>query len=137
MKFELCEAGEWYETREFASAADAIAFARGNLGEYDHEATTWVEVGVREVDADDEPVQGGAEEWDTVAIEPSEPPCPAGEHDWEDCSGPYGHGGGVVYTDRCAHCGLLRRTDTWAQDRSTGRQGLTSVEYLPRDEEED
>ena len=130
MRFELCEAGEWYEVREFDSTEEALAFARANLGEYDRDGTIWIEVGVHEVDADGEPVDGGAEAWDTVALHPEEPACSADEHAWVDHTGPYGHGGGVVYTERCAQCGLLRRTDTWAQDRRTGQQGLVAIEYL-------
>ena len=38
-------------------------------------------------------------------------------------------GGGVVIAEVCVQCGCKRTTDTWAQDRSTGEQGLTSVGY--------
>jgi hypothetical protein len=72
----------------------------------------------------------------TVAIDPTEPACSNYEdHDWRS---PYallvwGHGGGgVVIHEVCVQCGCKRTTDTWAQDRSTGEQGLTSVSYQPK-----
>lgn len=80
-----------------------------------------------------------------VEISPDAPACDDCEHDW--CSpisvvggiaenpGVWGHGGGVIIREVCAHCGVYRVTDTWAQDRSTGEQGLRSVEYEPADED--
>jgi hypothetical protein len=76
----------------------------------------------------------------TVAIEPTEPDCDAGEaHDWaspqsivggiDENPGVQGHGGGVIATEVCLRCGCRRDTDTWAQCRETGEQGLTAVEY--------
>jgi len=41
----------------------------------------------------------------------------------------------VRYREVCAHCGAYRDTDTWAQDPETGEQGLTSITYLPADEQ--
>jgi len=81
----------------------------------------------------------------TIEIEPREPDCEDGQtHDWqsphevvgglEENPGVHGHGGGVVITEICAHCGLYRVTDTWAQDRETGEQGLTSVAYQEADD---
>ena len=67
-----------------------------------------------------------------VEVEPSEPECSEDDHDWVD--GPiYGSGGGVAWTSKCRHCGLRRRTDTWASDPQDGSQGHASVEYLPAD----
>ena len=43
--------------------------------------------------------------------------------------GVWGHGGGVVYHEVCAHCGALKTVDTWAQNPENGVQGLTSVRY--------
>lgn len=43
--------------------------------------------------------------------------------------GVWGHGGGVIVTEVCMRCGCQRTTDTWAQDRTSGQQGLTSVEH--------
>jgi hypothetical protein len=75
----------------------------------------------------------------TIAVEPDEPECTAPEHDWaaphdvvgglEENPGVRGHGGGVTIHEVCRHCAEHRHTDTWAQDPSTGEQGLTSVSY--------
>lgn len=74
-----------------------------------------------------------------VEVEPDEPSCPEGEHDWvtpyavlgglRENPGVQGHGGGVICHEVCRYCGCLRTTDTWAQNPETGKQGLTSVEY--------
>jgi hypothetical protein len=82
----------------------------------------------------------------TVAIEPEAPSCASGqEHDWQspysvlgglrENPGVCGKGGGMISREVCAHCGIYRVTDTWAQDRSTGIQGLTSVSYEDADED--
>ena len=65
---------------------------------------------------------------DIVACHPKVPECSAGEHDWMQQS-VMGHGGGVICTDQCRHCKLVRRTDTWWQDMQTGEQGLLSISY--------
>jgi hypothetical protein len=81
-----------------------------------------------------------------VAFEPAEPNCDHdGGHDWksphsvlgglEDNPGVWGKGGGVVIREVCLHCGAYRVTDTWAQDRSTGVQGLESVTYEDADDD--
>jgi hypothetical protein len=76
----------------------------------------------------------------TVSMGADEPACPEGEHDWQspqflgglqENPGVFGHGGGVIITECCMHCGCKRVTDTWAQDMSTGEQGLTSIAYEP------
>ena len=74
-----------------------------------------------------------------VTIQPTEPACSVGEHDWqsphaivgglEENPGVWGHGGGVVIHEVCMRCGCERVTDTWAQDPSNGKQGLRSVSY--------
>lgn len=61
------------------------------------------------------------------------------DHDWRSpyaivggCKqnpGVHGKGGGVLIEEVCMICGCSRLTDTWATDRSNGRQGLTSVSY--------
>lgn len=67
----------------------------------------------------------------TVGAE-TEPDCESGEgHDWQsphdivggivENPGVSGHGGGVTVTEVCMRCGCGRHTDTWAQDRATGR----------------
>jgi hypothetical protein len=96
------------------------------------EETCWISV--RIFDADGEDIDDV-----TVTCEPREPKCREGEHDWQsphrivggirENPGVWGNGGGVVIHEVCVHCGTERVTDTWAQDRSTGRQGLTSIRY--------
>ena len=83
------------------------------------------------------------EEWTRhrVEIPPIEPRCSESVHDWQSphsivggCKenpGVWGNGGGVVINEVCMLCGCQRRTDTWAQDRATGEQGLVSVSYTP------
>jgi hypothetical protein len=81
----------------------------------------------------------------TVEIEPDEPDCEdEPEHEWcspyevvggcETNPGVRGHGGGVIVTELCRHCGRYRVTDTWAQRSDTGEQGLTSVTYRDADD---
>lgn len=76
----------------------------------------------------------------TVEIQPPEPDCTDGDHDWQspqelvggldESPGVFGHGGGVIIHEVCMKCGTDRKTDSWAQD-SHGVQGLTSVSYEP------
>jgi hypothetical protein len=77
-----------------------------------------------------------------IEIEPQEPSCISGDnHDWDspyeivggikETPGVWGHGGGVVMNECCMRCGCAKITDTWAQDRYNGEQGLTSVRYKP------
>jgi hypothetical protein len=77
----------------------------------------------------------------SVALPMDEPQCDnaSGEHDWQgpygivgglrENPGVWGHGGGVVINRVCMTCGCGKRTDTWAQRRDTGEQGLTEVTY--------
>ena len=78
----------------------------------------------------------------TVSIYPEEPDCIEGRirHRWESpqwlggCDenpGVWGHGGGVIITEVCRHCGCKKMTDTWAQNPTTGEQGLESISYEP------
>lgn len=111
--------------------------AEGDWGE--RTKTSWVRVyawrGERGTDLAEE-----TRETHTIEIEPDEPECSHDDgHDWqspveivggiESNPGVRGHGGGVVVDECCVRCGCRRTTDTWAQDRDTGEQGLTSVEY--------
>ena len=80
-----------------------------------------------------------------VTFEPEEPACDDDAHDWQsphdllgglkENPGVWGKGGGVIIREVCAHCGAYRVTDTWAQDPSTGMQGLRSVAYEAADED--
>jgi hypothetical protein len=80
-----------------------------------------------------------------VTIQPPIVACAdASDHEWHspysvlggiaENPGVWGHGGGVIIREVCAHCGTYRVTDTWAQDRSTGEQGLTEVSYEDADD---
>jgi hypothetical protein len=81
-----------------------------------------------------------------IAADPDEPECSEGSHDWvapydvvggcRENPGVWGHGGGVVYHEVCAHCGALKTIDTWAQNPENGVQGLTSVRYRAPGEHE-
>jgi hypothetical protein len=88
-------------------------------------------------------VFGPDEEQDsvTVTIEPEEPSCSGEKHDWkpensgcDENPGVFGHGGGVIIREVCRHCGTTKVTDTWAQNRSTGEEGLTEVSYEASEE---
>lgn len=100
--------------------------------------TLWIRVQVRNA------VTGEIEARESVACDEDEPKCVDAElHDWKSPysvvrgmsqnPGVFGHGGGVIITEVCRHCGTYRVTDTWAQDPDTGEQGLTSVEYRDAD----
>ncbi len=137
--WRLIEDGQHYDTIEASSADEALAIARGNVdaSNYESEALTtmWIDVEVR-CEETDEHARA------TVTCEPDEPECPHHtKHDWqspheilgglEENPGVWGHGGGVVITEVCMHCGCSRVTDTWAQRTDTGEQGLESVTYEP------
>lgn len=83
--------------------------------------------------------------WETVRVDPPEPECLDGYgHDWrapyevvggfKDNPGVWGSGGGVLIKEVCAHCGMYRLTDTWAQNPDTGEQGLEAVIYAEADD---
>jgi hypothetical protein len=102
--------------------------------------TIWLHCWVIEIDEAGKAVEDGDEECITVGIDPEEPECADGkDHDWQspieivggtkENPGVCGHGGGVIMTEVCMHCGCEKVTDTWAQDPETGEQGLESVQY--------
>jgi len=111
-------------------------------GDWDRSETIHLSDWARMIDpVTEEDVHDGEVEI-TVTLQPEEPDCEREDHDWksphsvlggmEESPGVQGHGGGVVISEVCAHCGIYRVTDTWAQD-SCGRQGLTSVSYKDAD----
>lgn len=131
----------------FPAAEDAEDAAREYVdgGDYqDDEGTVYVEVHayrrgtVLDVDGDEVELILDSE-WHTITVEPEEPECTSGEHDWqspheivggiEENPGVQGNGGGVIIHEVCMHCGCGRTTDTWAQNPVNGAQGLTSVRY--------
>jgi hypothetical protein len=102
---------------------------------------TWTRWRLGDVTADEDDRESSL-----IAVSVEEPDCEEDEHDWcsphevvggcEQNPGVHCHGGGVIIHEVCRHCGLLRTTDTWAQDPSTGTEGLESVEYAPLGEHE-
>jgi hypothetical protein len=133
--WHLREDGYEYDTVEASSAVQALKVARKNVDRANYDmsyGTLWINVSVHCQETDEE-----AEE--RVVLAPEEPECIRDEHDWqspielvggiEENPGVFGHGGGVIINEVCLHCGCARITDTWAQDRTTGEQGLRSVEY--------
>lgn len=110
-------------------------------GDWDRDNTTWFRIYTwREgIDEHGEIVRFD-ENTHEITLTAEEPDCDEGqEHDWQapyeivggikENPGVWGHGGGVIIHEVCIHCGCERVTDTWAQNRETGEQGLTSVEY--------
>lgn len=137
-----CDGGDEQEI-EAATASEAAReyVDGGDWGELT--STTWIDVYCSPLDADGEPDEDERERV-TITLEPTEPDCIRGhEHDWqspisvvggiESNPGVQGHGGGVTILEVCRHCGRYRETDTWAQRRDTGEQGLRSVEYRDAD----
>jgi hypothetical protein len=138
---------------EYSDAEDGEEAAQAYVddGDWgDGSKTAWVTVSAWRrgyaMDDDDEVIEMDIDrDGHTIAIEAEEPDCEDDEdHDWQsplsvvggiaDNPGVWGHGGGVVITEVCSHCGRYRVTDTWAQDMSNGRQGLRSVEYRDADD---
>jgi len=123
----------------------------------DEPSTSWVDVWAWRVGLVLVPVEGDEDKRDvdtveidreryTIKTDPDEPECADGcEHDWRsplsvvggiaENPGVWGHGGGVVMTEVCRHCGCYRVTDTWAQRMDTGEQGLRSTKYREADDE--
>jgi len=65
----------------------------------------------------------------TIQVDQDEPVCSdEHDHEWVD-AGVQGHGGGVLITEQCQHCGAKKVTDTWDQRPDTGEQGFTTVRY--------
>lgn len=107
----------------------------------DSKSTAWIPIRTYRKGINDEgDIEILDEESHTITIEPVEPDCIDGEeHDWQspielvggikENPGVWGNGGGVIINEVCIHCGCGRKTNTWAQNPSTGEQGLRSVEY--------
>ena len=141
IKRYLCDDGN-AEIEIEAATAQAAAQAYVDGGDWGEiTETTWIDVWAQEVDAGEE--LGDRERY-TITVDPDEPACADGaEHDWQspyevlggvkENPGVWGHGGGVRIKEVCASCGVYRETDTWAQRRDTGEQGLQSVEYQEAD----
>jgi hypothetical protein len=90
-------------------------------------------------------VPGNTTHWHSYSVldeDGDEPECPGDfAHKWRqpydlvgglrESPGVHSHGGGVICTYVCMHCGCERVEDSWAQDPSDGSQGLESVQYTP------
>lgn len=123
MRYLLAEAGQSYDEIEVGSLAEALEIAEANLdpAAYRSDATTWVKVSATDEDGD--------YDYRKITIEPLEPACVDSDgHRWTH-GDTYGHGGGVIWDDRCAKCDLIRTTCTWDYDRVDGEQGLRSTTY--------
>lgn len=116
--------GDGQETYTEMSRAEAVA-AYLETAALDHdEATYWVRLRVWPTS------DPGAAVTERHAVHPDEPDCAEGqEHEWRDHGRDKVHGAGMIFHARCRYCGAVRITDTYAQDRETGEQGLTSVRY--------
>jgi hypothetical protein len=128
------------ETCSDTLRAAAQEYVDGGSWGDDITSTTWVHVHawtryvLGEMTLDDDDREDFA-----IAVDPEEPECSESDHEWESprevvggCEsspGVFGHGGGVICREVCAHCGALKVIDTWAQCPETGEQGLTSVHY--------
>jgi hypothetical protein len=122
------------EYEETTAEEAAKTYTEGG-GWGDRTKTDWVTVRTRAKYLPDN-------EWEshTVTIEPEEPDCTHEDgHDWQsphrilgglkENPGVRGNGGGVIVNECCMRCGCRRTTNTWDQNRETGEQGLTSIEY--------
>lgn len=134
------EDGHEFATVEAETLDEAIQLARDiidpsayDLSDQDGEQTVWARIGVRHR------VLGEDASFE-VQIDPTEPNCIDDEgHDWQspldvvggikENPGVWGHGGGIIRKEACVKCGCGRTTDTWAQNPTTGEQGLTSIRY--------
>lgn len=112
--------------------------ADGDWGEIAE--TTYISVYVWPEETDEDDVIDDRELF-CIPLFPPAPDCTAANHDWrspieilggcEENPGCFSSGGSTKDVEVCAHagCGWSRTSDHWAQDRSTGEQGLESVEY--------
>jgi len=115
---QYVEGGDWGDERHRTDWVDVWAWRRAYALDEDGEVVTLA------LDR----------ERHTIELPPDEPECSEGRaHEWHE-RGVRGHGGGVIITEVCAHCGRYRIIDTWAQRPDTGEQGLESVEYREPDE---
>lgn len=132
--YKIIEDGHEFAQIEALDADDALdKVDRLDASDYgDPTATIWIhQTAVNVFDADDCETM-------RCAIDPTEPACADGHtHEWADHGPVRGHGGGMMYSVRCPHCGTTKTVDTWAQDPSDGTQGLTSIAYTCDDDCDD
>ena len=120
--------GDGFETAEQAANDFASTFDTP-------EETEWIEITTFREGADsDGNVVRVDVEYLTRTLEPDEPECTEGEHDWQSpyeilggCKenpGVWGHGGGVISSEVCMKCGCERVTDTWRRTPTTGSRAF-------------
>jgi hypothetical protein len=104
----------------------------GDWGD-DADSTRWVQVYAWErytfenIVIDDEENESSY----LIPIEAPEPSCTSEhecEHEWKNVR-EYLNGAGMIHEERCIYCECERITNTDAQDRESGEQGLTSISY--------
>jgi hypothetical protein len=137
------------ETIEADSIQEALEKAcesakDGDYAEALENGTIWVDVTVTADEEDGETLSDP-----NYAIDPPEPRCGdnGGDHVWasplsivggcKENPGVYGHGGGITSKEVCLRCGCEEFSDSWAQNRDNGMQGLDSVSYTPRKYEDE
>src|SRR5260370_30678279 len=144
--FHLGEEDETYDTVEAASVEEALQMARESVDAASYgynvdgesgQSTQFIRVAARCADEDCDEINS-----DEVTLEPEAPKCTEGAHEWDDPleivggikenPGVRGHGGGIISTLVCAHCGAYRVHDTW--DQSCGPEPRETTTY--RDAEE-
>jgi len=136
-----CDDGNCPLDIEASSAQEAAEeyFEAGSWAESDPEdGTYWVRVRVWELVSDGNPADDEEATDHLFEVKPLEPDCEsaAQRHQWEHHSC-RGNGGGVIVTEVCGRCGLLRHTDTWAQLHDTGEQAPGDrVSYAMNDDDE-
>lgn len=142
--WKLYEDGHHYNTIKAPGCAEALEAAKEGVDPRNYPGvsgdgltiTIWVRVRVKcEATGENDSAK--------VACDPVPPKCGDGnqDHDWQtplrivggiaENPGVWGNGGGVRIHEACMNCGCAKITDTWAQDRESGEQGLTSVEFEP------
>ena len=144
---------KWFCTDSYGGEADIEAETAEEAAELfvdwgsDDSSTFWVDV--RCVPVVDGKLQRDEYEVVTITVEPNEPDCPMdqhGIHDWQQPQflggdpynpGVQGHGGGACGVDVCVQCGCGRHWDSWAQRPDTGQQGLSSVQYVEHEFEDE
>jgi hypothetical protein len=139
--------GNWEAEYSSKTRPEDAAQNYVDTGEWgDEESTFWVDVTTWKngIDSNGNIGRVGVQNH-TVQVDPTEPECSKEKHGWEsphevlgglkENPGVQGHGGGVIITEVCKHCGCYREINTWAQNPSNGVQGLRSVCYQEPDEE--
>ena len=132
-----CEVEYPHDTESRDAAAEYVS--EGDWG--DRESTSWVKVGTYRKGVNSRgQIEQVNHESHTIGVDPIVPEChEGGEHVWhaphsllgglKENPGVVGKGGGVVSKEICRCCGCVKETDTWAQNPTTGEQGLTAVSY--------